>query len=173
MIQSQRVNIIPFRRRFITSKYINWLNDPDVTRFSNQRAHVHTKTSCLDYLDSYRNSANMLWAIVETHEGHGHIGNINAIIDRASQIADIGIAIGEKQLWGKGYGLEAWLAVCDYLFSRESILKITGVVVATNEAMVSIFRKAGRQKQSLLPVQDLVGGELENIIKFELLKRTD
>ena len=96
MIQSQRVNIIPFRRRFITSKYINWLNDPDVTRFSNQRVHVHTKTSFLDYLDSYRNSEHMLWAIVETPEGHGHIGNINATIDRASQIADIGIVIGEK-----------------------------------------------------------------------------
>jgi len=38
---------------------------------------------------------------------------------------------------------------------------------------VSIIRKAGMQKQSLLPVQDLVGGELENMIKFELLKRTD
>jgi len=38
----------------------------------------------------------MLWAIVETPEGHGHIGNINATIDRASQIADIGIVIGEK-----------------------------------------------------------------------------
>ena len=173
MIQSQRLNITPFRRRFIASKYINWLNDPDVHRFSNQRAHVHTKTSCLDYLDSYRNSANMLWAIVETHEGHGHIGNINAIIDRASQIADIGIVIGEKQLWGKGYGLEVWLAVCDYLFSRESILKITGGAVATNEAMVSIFRKAGMREQSSSISQELVGGELKDVVKFELLKWTN
>jgi RimJ/RimL family protein N-acetyltransferase len=74
-------------------------------------------------------------------------------------------------LWGKGYGLEAWLAVCDYLFSRGSILKITGAAVATNEAMVNIFRKAGMQKQSLPLSQELVGGVLENVIKFELLKR--
>jgi len=112
----------------------------------------------------------MLWTIVETPEGHGHIGNINATIDRASQIADIGIVIGGK-LWGKGYRLEVWLAVCDYLFSRESILKITGAAVARNEAMVSIFRKAGMQKQSLPLSQELVGGVLENVIKFELLKR--
>jgi ribosomal-protein-alanine N-acetyltransferase len=104
MIQNQRVNIIPFRRRFIESKYINWLNDPDVTRFSNQRVYVQMKTSCLDYLDSYRNSENMLWAIVETHEGHGHIGNINAIIDRTSPITDIGIVIGEKSCGVKVMG---------------------------------------------------------------------
>jgi RimJ/RimL family protein N-acetyltransferase len=76
-----------------------------------------------------------------------------------------------KKLWGKGYELEVWLAVCDYLFSRESILQITGGAVATNEAMVSIFRKAGMQKQSPPLSQELVGGVLENVIKFELLKR--
>ena len=173
MIQGQRVSIIPFHRRFITSKYINWLNDPDVHRFSNQRAQVHTATSCLEYLDSYRNSGDMFWAIVEIDEGHGHIGNISAFIDKESQVADIGIVIGEKQLWGKGYGLEAWLAVCDYLFSNESILKITGGTVVTNEAMVSIFRKAGMREQSSSIGQELVGGELKDVVKFELLKWTN
>ena len=170
MIQSQRVSIIPFRRQFITNKYINWLNDPDVNRFSNQRAQVHTETSCLDYLDSYRNSENRFWAIFEINNGHGHIGNINAIIDKEAQVADLGIVIGEKQLWGKGYGLEAWLAVCDYLFCNESILKVTGGTVATNKAMVRLFRKAGMQEQSPSMVQAWVGGELNDIIKFQRLK---
>ena len=88
-------------------------------------------------------------------------------------MADISNVIEEKQLWGKGYGLEAWLAVCDYLFSNESILKITGGTVVTNEAMVSIFRKAGMREQSPSIGQELVGGDLKDVIKFELLKWAD
>jgi len=126
MMEDKRVTIIPFHRQLITRKYINWLNDPDVTQFSALSIEMHTKDSCIDYLDSYHNSGNMFWAIIEVREGHGHIGNINAIIDKESQVADLGIVIGEKQLWGKGYGLEVWLLVCDYFFSNTAVLKITG-----------------------------------------------
>ena len=124
MTQTQRLRIISFDSRFITSRYINWLNDPDVNRFSNLKSGVHTEDSCIDYLDSYQENGNMVWAIVEVREGHGHIGNINAIIDNEVEVADLGILIGEKQLWGKGYGLDAWLLVCDYFFSNASILKM-------------------------------------------------
>jgi len=171
MIENQRVRIIPFHRRLITGKYINWLNDPDVKQFSNQKFLVHTKDSCIEYLDSFDNSGNMFWAIVEVGEGYGHIGNINAIIDKESQVADLGIVIGQKQLWGKGYGLEAWLIVRDYQFNNTSIGKITGGTVIDNKAMVSIFRKAGMPKQSPTIVQGLVGTELMNIIKFELVRQ--
>jgi len=89
MIQTQRLKIISFHRRFITSRYINWLNDPDVNRFSNLKSGVHTEDSCIDYLDSYHNSGNVAWAIIEVREGHGHIGNINAIIDNETGVADL------------------------------------------------------------------------------------
>ena len=171
MIQTQRLKIISFHRRFITSRYINWLNDPDVNRFSNLKSGVHTEDSCIDYLDSYQENGNMFWAIVEVREGHGHIGNINAIIDKQSHIADLGIVIGEKQLWGKGYGLEAWLMVCDYLFNNTSVLKITGGTVMDNKGMVSIFRKAGMREQSPAIVQHMVAGELIRTIRFELIRQ--
>ena len=171
MIENKRVRIIPFHRRFITSKYINWLNDPDVNRFSNQRFQVHTRDSCIKYLDGYHNSGNMFWAIVEIREGHAHIGNINAIIDKESHIADLGIVIGEKKLWGKGYGLEAWLMVCDYLFNNTSVLKITGGTVIDNKGMVGIFRKAGMRAQSPAIVQHMVGSELITTTRFELIRQ--
>ena len=57
---------------------------------------------------------------IEINEGHGHIDitNINAILDKESQVADLGIAMGEKQPWGKDY-LGIWLAVCVNLFCHE------------------------------------------------------
>jgi ribosomal-protein-alanine N-acetyltransferase len=170
MIQTQRLTIIPFHRRFITSRYINWLNDPDVTRFSNQSSQIHTKDSCIDYLDSHHNSGNMFWAIIEVREGYGHIGNINAIVDKKFQVADLGILIGEKQLWGKGYGLEAWLLAVDYVFSNTSVSKITGGTPLNNKAMISIFRKAGMREQTPAIVQDMVAGELIDCIVFELTR---
>ena len=173
MIESQRLRIIPFHRSLITSKYINWLNDPDVNRFSHQKDKFHTMNSCLDYLNSYANSENSFWAIVEICDGHGHIGNITATFDKDSTSADVGILIGEKQLWSQGYGLEAWMAVCDFLICRKKILKTTGGTVIKNKAMLSFFRKVGMREQPPPRVQQMIGGELHDSIRFELLKETD
>ena len=170
-IRTERLEIIPFERKHITARYIDWLNDPDVVRYSNQRFMIHTKKTCEEYLATYDNNPDFYWAIVEIQEGHGHIGNINAIMDKEPQVADLGIVIGEKQLWGKGYGLEAWLLVCDYFFSTTSVLKITGGTPVTNKAMISIFRKAGMQEQLPEIAQDMVAGELIDVIKFELIRQ--
>ena len=109
---------------------------------------------------------------IEINEGHGHIDitNINAILDKESQVAGLGIVIGEKQLWGKGYGLEAWLLAVDYVFSNTSISKITGGTPLNNKAMISIFRKAGMREQTPAIFQDMVAGELIDTINFELTR---
>ena len=86
-------------------------------------------------------------------------------------MADISNVIEEKQLWGKGYELEIWLVVWDYLCSRDSILKITGRIVVTNEQMVSISHRDGTQDRSPALIQGLVGGELMNSTNIQLVRR--
>ena len=73
-------------------------------------------------------------------------------------------------MWRKGYGLEAWLLVCDHLFSSASALKITGGTPLNNKAMISIFRKAGMREQTPAIFQDMVAGELIDTIKFALTR---
>lgn len=143
IIETRRLLIEPFSERHLTKRYVSWLNDPLVVRFSAQRKKRHALASCRKYLRSYKGTPHYFWAISTKGGGLGHIGNINAYIDSFNQLADIGILIGERLVWGQGYGCEAWSAVCNYLFKKVGIRKITAGTLSINSRMLSLMKKTG------------------------------
>ena len=96
LIETNRLRIQPFCEQFLTERYVGWLNDRELTRYSNQRFRTHTITSCRDYMKSFDETANYFWAITSRDKNLGHIGNINAYIDAEHNTADIGILVGER-----------------------------------------------------------------------------
>jgi RimJ/RimL family protein N-acetyltransferase len=143
IIETQRLKIMPFSEEHLTEEYVRWLNDPEVVRYSEQRHHRHSLESCREYWKSFIDSPHFFWAILKTGNEPEHIGNINAYIDENNLVADIGILIGKKSVWGKGYGFEAWNAVCDYLFKVVRVRKITAGTMAINHGMIRLMEKSG------------------------------
>lgn len=133
--------ICPFDTYHLTQNYVDWLNDKEVVRFSEQRHKTHTLESCLAYWQSLKNSPSLFWAI-ET-KAKVHIGNITAHFDIANGSADIGILIGNKSCWGKGYGQEAFSTVCEFLLEHASIRKVTAGTMAWNVGMRKVMAKSG------------------------------
>ena len=60
----------PFTACDIDEVYISWLNDSDVVRFSNQRFQVHDKRSCLRYLASFKDTANLFLSVRRSSDDH-------------------------------------------------------------------------------------------------------
>jgi RimJ/RimL family protein N-acetyltransferase len=127
----------------LTEKYVNWLSDPEVMRYSDQRFKKHTLESCRNYMNSFKGTPNGFWAIVANDRNLGHIGNLTTYVNTVHSVADIGILIGEKRVWGQGYGTEAWIAMCDYLFEITKIRKITVGTLSVNIPMLKIIQKSG------------------------------
>lgn len=143
VIETPRLRIVPFSETYLTMNYVNWLNDPEVVRFSEQRHFSHTIESCRLYWLSYFKTPHFFWAIVVPGDQLGHIGNINAYIDEKNLLADVGILIGEKAAWRQGYGLEAWKAVCNFLLKVADMRKVTAGTLADNKGMLRIMQGCG------------------------------
>ncbi len=56
---------------------------------------------------------------------------------------DIGIGIGEKDLWGKGLGTEALRLLVGHLLGERGMHRIRLHVAATNDRAIASYRKAG------------------------------
>ncbi len=143
IIEADRLQVVPFRREHLTATYVSWLNDPVVVRYSDQRHHVHTLETCKDYMESYEGTPNYFWAIVVRDPELGHIGNINAYVDPIHSVADVGMMIGERRCWGRGYGSEAFVAVCNYLKRVAGIRKVTAGAMSVNTPMLRVMEHAG------------------------------
>lgn len=158
--------ITEFDADCITSEYLLWLNDKRLMRYSRQATHVHTKESCLQYLESFKGTSNEFWSL--KNETGEQIGTMTAYINLDSQTADIGILIGEG---GQGLGSVAWGKAIQKLFQEEKIRKVTAGTLSVHKHMISIFEKHGMKKEGHLREQQQINGEIFDVVRYGLLKR--
>jgi RimJ/RimL family protein N-acetyltransferase len=165
-ITTARLRIVAFDERHLTGRYVGWLNDAEVVRYSEQRHRRHDLASCRDYFEAMRRSDGYFSAIEDTQTGQGHVGNVTVAVDAPNRLADIAILIGERGRWGNGLGLEAWTAVMRALLEREGFRKVTGGAVASNRAMIRIMEKSGMTPDGRRRAHHLVGGIGEDVVYY-------
>lgn len=169
-LETARLLLEPFRETHLTERYVAWLNDPEVVRYSELRHHRHTIASCRSYLAAFESSPDYFWAIRIKDGNQQHIGNISAHRDIYNKTVDIGILIGENEKWGCGYGSDAWGAVCRFLLEQPDVRRVTAGAMASNRGMASIALKAGMIEEARRKGYFLLDGRPEDIVYWVLGK---
>ena len=151
--------------------YYNWMRDPEVNQYLESRFEKWSVRRLKNYVKEIKiNRDNFFWAIMLKETGR-HIGNIKlGPINRKHGFADLGIIIGEKPYWGKGFATEAITLVADYAFKKLKLNKLTAGAYANNIGSVKAFKNAGFliegiQKSQYLYNKKYVDGVLLGCIK--------
>ena len=160
-----KVVVEPFGADDLTETYIGWLNDPVVTRFSNQRFREHDRASCAAYLASFAGTANHFLAIRDRIDGR-MIGTMTVYRALPHGTADVGIMIGDSARWGGGFGQDAWNLVIDWLLRQPDIRKVTAGTLACNKGMVRLMERSGMTLEGVRRAQELVEGEPQDLVLY-------
>ena len=170
-IRMPRLLITPFRERHLTERYVAWLNDKELMRYSEQRHREHTLDSCRAYWRSFEGTPHYFWAIEALASDAGHIGNINAYINEKNSFADVGILIGERYCRNGGYGVESWIGVCDYLFRNlKTLRKIAAGAMSVNIPMLRLMERVGMVADGIRIRHYLCEGSEVNIVYAALFR---
>ena len=89
------------KRSDVTHKYVSWLNDYEVTKFTEQNYFKHNYESVLNYvIEKYKSEQDFLFGIFykKSHIGNMKLGHIRW----EHKTAEISYFIGEKDFCGKG-----------------------------------------------------------------------
>lgn len=122
-----------------------WRSEPDLSRYDAARPLTITY---LEYLALYREellypSPYRRSLAIEDRAGC-HIGNVMYYnIDALRQEAELGITIGERGCWGKGYGTEAVRLLVEYLLGRMGFRRVHLKTLAWNQRARRCFEKGG------------------------------
>lgn len=168
-ITLKRLTIRPFRASDITDNYISWLNDPEIVKFSNQRFIHHNRETCKAFLNSI-DSSDAIFLIIICNESKDTLGTITVHFCKNHLTADIGILLGNKAHWGKGFGEEAWSAVMEFLIKKINVRKVTGGTLSCNKGMLRVFEKVGMVPDGLRKDHELVNGKSYDILHFAKFK---
>ena len=103
----------------VDGKYAGWMNDEETTQFLESRGRSYSIEDLKSYVEKIKEcKSDILFGIFE-NDNNMHVGNIKiGKIDSFHMHAEIGIMIGDKSCWGKGYGTEAIGLVMKYAFNE-------------------------------------------------------
>jgi ribosomal-protein-alanine N-acetyltransferase len=132
----------------VTERYVAWLNDDEVNRYLESRFAAHTLATTRGFVEAMEaDGSNVLLGVFLTHDGR-HIGNIKiGPIDAVHRSADVGLLIGERDEWGKGYATEAIGLATEYAFSVLDLRKLTAGCYEQNLGSARAFEKAGWRRE--------------------------
>ena len=141
--------------------YVSWLNDPEVTAFTEIEAGTADIKSAKKYVeDSNLAFDALLWGIFigaeERHVGNFRFGAINKKHRRASAA----ILIGDRTVWGHGIAPAAIRLATRYGFENLNLEKIYANVVSKNWSSRRAFEKAGFHLEATLQRHAILGDEI-------------
>jgi len=147
--------------------FTEWLNDLEVTQFLALYPHIISIENEKGTLEKLSKEHNYSIIDLETNELIGNCGFHD--IDNINQTAEVGIFIGNKKYWNKGYGTEALNLLLNYGFKALNLHNISLRVYSFNKRAKKSYEKIGfkvigNKREALLR-----GKERHDIILMDIL----
>ena len=165
----EKVELKELEENDVTQSYVDWMNDLEVTRYTEQRFVLHTLDGVKSFVREKRLSENnYLFGIYldKVHAGNIKLGPINYI----HKIADISYFIGEKKFWGSGLTTKAIGMVIKIAFERFNLEKVCAGSYDLNIASQRALLKNGFQQEGIRKKHVLFEGKRIDSINFGLTK---
>lgn len=142
-VETDRLRLRSMSLDDVTDRYLGWLNDEEVTRYLEARFSDHTIESLRSYVeDRVGDRSTLFAAIIEKPDRF--IGTIKlGPVDPHHRRAEIGIMIGERAAWGRGYATEAISTLSTFAFDQLGLMKLTAGAYAVNVGSIMAFTRAG------------------------------
>lgn len=155
----------------VTEVYVGWLNDPTVNRYLESRFFIHSIESTRRFVENCLASPSSLLLGIRSIHLHGtHVGNIKiASIDRHHGLGEVGILVGEKNVWGRGIGSAAIQVLMTIAREELGLRKLTAGCYASTVGSQRAFLKAGFYIAGERKSHFLLDGEPEAMVLMDCL----
>lgn len=118
-----------------------WANDPEIWSMLGGwhfPSNAHFMDKWFESLGSNPNKQNFA---IDTEE-HGLIGSVNLVdIDWKNNNAFTGLQLGDKDIRGKGYGVDTFMAIQRYAFEELHLNRLDGTVIEYNAPGLGFITK--------------------------------
>jgi diamine N-acetyltransferase len=166
MIRGEKVGLGPIRRDLIAT-YQRWFNELQVIRTLDLPIRPVTFEDESSWFERAATGATIFFTIYELATMRP-IGNLDLRnIDYYHGTAASGIAIGEVDTWGKGYGSEATRLMLAYAFDVLGLYNVQLAVYTSNLRGLRAYERAGFKRSGIRRGAIRVGRERYDIIYMD------
>ena len=129
-----------FNIKDINKEYQSWFNGKNENlKFSRHYKKKYNRRVLVDNLKNFLNSKNIFLGIFDI-KNKELIGTITVYIDIKKKSGNLGIFIGNKKFFSKGYALESCQIVIKFLFKEKIVNSIVSGARNENIKMINLMK---------------------------------
>lgn len=172
MITGKRVRLRAVNSEDLPA-FTSWLNDPEVTRNITIYYPLSQDMEEAWYKDMLTHPVEERPLSIEIAEGKNWklVGDMSFLnFDPHERSAEIGIFIGDKSAWDKGFGTEAMQLMVNYGFANLNLNRIYLRVFETNPRGMRCYENAGFQHEGRQRQAHFQDGKYIDVLMMSILK---
>jgi RimJ/RimL family protein N-acetyltransferase len=172
MIYGERVRLRATERTDVPS-YYEWVNDPEVTRGLALYLPMSNAEEQRWFERTLERDPQEKPLAIEVRDGEAWklIGNCGVFgIEWTNRSAELGILIGDKSVWDRGYGTETMTLLLRHGFETLNLNRLFLRVFAANVRAVRAYEKAGFVEEGRLRQAVFKNGRYDDIIVMSVLR---
>jgi RimJ/RimL family protein N-acetyltransferase len=148
---------------------VKWMNDLEVVKYTDQISKNHTEETTNKFLENMLLDRKAAYFGIHTNKGELIGGTDLRDIESTNRSAVLGIVIGEKEHWGKGYGTEAIELLLDYAFNILNLKSVMLTVFEFNKRAIACYEKVGFKMIGKRRKARYLGGKYFDEIYMDIL----
>lgn len=170
MIRGNKVDLVAVSMRYVHD-YLKWMSDPDVTAMLGKNYFSISEDAERDWVRKRVESPGDEYTFTILTKAGKAIGNVGlSKTDFSNKHTCLGIVIGEKKFWDKGYGTESIKMALDAAFNTLGMNKVYLIVQKENDRAVACYRKCGFKVDGTLRDQVFQDGEYHDDLLMSVLR---
>ncbi len=172
MIHGQRLRLRAVEKSDLPH-FVRWLNDPEVIAGLTVDWPLAAWQEEEWFAGLSKRPQHERPLVIEVPQGEGWqpIGNLSLMnIDWKVRQAEVGIMIGEKTYWNRGYGGEALRLLLDHAFAVLNLNRIFLHVYANNPRAIRAYEKIGFVHEGRLRQAHYAAGRYHDVLMMSVLR---
>lgn len=145
-------------------------NDPEIANLLGGFTTGYSRADLDSWVEHHRQATNeALWTIGRAKDDGcvGHVGLYN--IDHRVRRAEFAVLLGDKTLWGQGYGKAITRQVLDYGFEFLNLNRIELSVLAENARALHVYEGLGFKREGTLRQAQFKAGKYLDVVLMAIL----
>lgn len=156
-----------------------WMNDPELAYYDDEDPEPYEgpnwermdKVMTRFMNSTYENGNDIIHLGIHKKKTNELIGyTMLAMIDKYHKKCHLGLSIGNKNEWGKGYGTEIVKSMIKFAFNDLKMNRVGAEIYSHNSASIKIFKKCGFKHEGTIRQSVLKKGVYSDELIFGILK---
>lgn len=171
MYEGQKVRLREYRKDDIKLAQ-EYINDPELKKLLHPGIpYLYTLEDEEKWFNNLSATNELYNFAIETLADKKYIGGCGLNnLDWKNSVATVGIFIGDKDYWGKGYGTDAMNVLVNFIFEQMNINKVKLHVFSFNERAIKSYEKSGFIREGVLRKEIYKDGKYYDDIVMGILK---